>query len=104
MCFISCNLQNAPSLTRALLVGDGLALHWNAVLEDVHSVLDRLPVQANLQRVDAGGDILGQQVARFCLQALGEGSNLILAESWDRRSTGWDWSQRIRVRDDGGLA
>lgn len=61
------------ALTWVFLVGDGFALCGDRVLEDVHSILDSLPVQTNLQRVDAGRHILGQHVAWLSPQPLQEG-------------------------------
>lgn len=55
------------------------------MLEDVHGVLDCLPVETHLQRVDAGGDVLGQQVARLRPQPLLEGGDLLLAQTWISR-------------------
>lgn len=71
--------------TWVFLVGDGLALCGERVLEDVHSILDGLPVQTNLQRVDAGRHILGQQVAWLGPQPLQEGGHLLLTQTWGRR-------------------
>lgn len=68
--------------TWVFLVGDGLALCGDRVLEDVHSILDSLPVQTNLQRVDAGRHILGQEVAWLGPQPLKEGGYLLLTQTW----------------------
>lgn len=52
------------------------------MLEDVHSILDSLPVQTNLQWVNAGRHILGQQVAWLGPQPLKEGGYLLLTQTW----------------------
>lgn len=71
--------------TWVFLVGDGFALCGDRVLEDVHGVLDSLPVQTNLQRVDTGGHVLGQQVAWLGSQPLEEGGHLLLTQTWWRQ-------------------
>lgn len=68
-------------LTWVFLVGDRLALCGNRVLEDVHGILDSLPVKTNLQRVNAGWYILGQQVAWLGPQPLNEVNYLFLTQS-----------------------
>ncbi|KAF3847921.1 hypothetical protein F7725_020949 [Dissostichus mawsoni] len=50
-------------------------------MEDVHSILDGLPLQTDLQRVDAGRHILGQQVARLGPQPLQEGGDFLLTQT-----------------------
>ena len=78
--------------TWVLLVGDRLSLCRDGVLEDVYSVLYRLPVQANLQRVNAGGDILGQQVAWLFPETLWKGRNFLQTQAWCR------WNNRRKRR------
>lgn len=68
------------TLTGVLLVGDGLALGRQGVLEDLHSVLHDLALQAHLQRVAARCHILGQQEAGLGPQPAAEGSGLLRAQ------------------------
>lgn len=68
------------TLTGVLLVGDGLALGGQGVLEDLHSVLHHLALQAHLQRVAARRHILGQQEAGLGPQPAAEGSGLLWAQ------------------------
>lgn len=68
--------------TWVLLIGDRLALCGYGVLEDVHCVLHRLPVETHLQWVDASGHILSQQVPGLRTETLHKGRYLILTEAW----------------------
>lgn len=72
----------ALRLTWVFLIGDGLALCGDRVLEDVHSILYSLPVKTNLQRVDAGWHILGQQVTWLGPHPLNKGGDLLLTQTF----------------------
>lgn len=78
-------LQYHKANTWVFLVGDGLALCGNRVLEDVHSVLYSLSLQTNLQWVDACRHVLCQQVAWLGLQPFGEVCNLLWTQTWRTR-------------------
>lgn len=66
----------------------------------MHGILDSLPVQTHLQRVDAGGHVLGQQVAWLSSQPLDEGGHLLLTQTWRRqkkkRVEGWKDNEHKR--------
>ncbi|KAG9351636.1 hypothetical protein JZ751_022887 [Albula glossodonta] len=57
------------------------ALCRDGVLENVHSVLDCLSVQAHLQWVNTGRNILGKQVPWLCPEALCERGDLLLTQA-----------------------
>lgn len=69
------------------------------MLEDVHSILDSLPVQTNLQRVNAGRHILGQEVAWLAPQPLKEGGYLLLTQTWRNKKGGREEWMKGRIKD-----
>lgn len=62
----------------------------------MHGILDSLPVQTNLQRVDARGHILGQQVTWLGPQPLNEGGYLLLTQTWEGSKTGERFESRVK--------
>lgn len=104
-CVCNC-ITSCP--TWVFLVGDGLALCGNRVLEDVHSILYSLPVKTHLQRVDAGWHILGQQVTRLRPHPLNKGGYLLLTQTfrnkkWETGSVRGKREKKIREGEGGQI-
>lgn len=99
-CVCNC-ITSCP--TWVFLVGDGLALCGDRVLEDVHSILYSLPVKTNLQRVDAGWHILGQQITRLRPHPLNKGCYLLLTQTFRNKKweTGSVMGKRKKIGRDG---